>query len=39
VTASDWAVGGATLAQIRKWVSINLGIGIVVLLVTLMRWT
>jgi uncharacterized membrane protein len=39
VAASDWAVGGATLAQIRTWVSINLGIGIVVLLVTLMRWT
>ena len=39
VAASDWAVGGATLAQIRTWVSINLGIGILVLLVTLMRWT
>ena len=39
VAASDGAVGGATLAQIRTWVSINLGIGIVVLLVTLMRWT
>jgi uncharacterized membrane protein len=39
VAASDWAVGGATLAQIRTWVSINLGIGIVVLLVSLMRWT
>ena len=39
VAASEWAVGGAALAQIRTWVSINLGLGIVVLLVTLMRWT
>jgi uncharacterized membrane protein len=39
VAASDGAVGGATLAQIRTWVSVNLGIGVVVLLVTLMRWT
>jgi len=39
VAASEWAVGGAALAQIRTWVSINLGLGVVVLLVTLMRWT
>ncbi|MES2786942.1 MAG: CopD family protein [Pseudomonadota bacterium] len=39
VAASDWAAGGSALAQIRTWVSVNLGIGIVVLLVTLMRWT
>jgi uncharacterized membrane protein len=39
VAASDGALGGATLAQIRTWVSINLGIGVVVLVVTLMRWT
>ena len=39
VAASDGALGGATLAQIRTWVSINLAIGVVVLLVTLMRWT
>ena len=39
VMASDWATGGATLARIRTWVSINLGLGIVVLLVTLLRWT
>lgn len=39
VAASEWAAGGAALAQIRKWVSINLGLGVVVLLVTLMRWT
>ena len=39
VAASEWPAGGAALAQIRQWVSINLGLGIVVLIVTLMRWT
>jgi uncharacterized membrane protein len=39
VAASDWTAGGAALAQIRTWVSINLVLGVVVLLVTLMRWT
>ena len=38
VAASEWAAGGAVLAQIRKWVSINLGLGVVVLLAALMRW-
>ncbi|MEN9768446.1 MAG: hypothetical protein RLZZ180_76, partial [Pseudomonadota bacterium] len=31
--------GAAALGQIRLWVSVNLGLGVVVLLVTLMRWT
>ena len=39
VAASEWTAGGAALEQIRGWVSINLGLGILVLLVTLMRWT
>jgi uncharacterized membrane protein len=39
VAASEWTAGGAALTQIRTWVSINLGLGVVVLLVTLMRWT
>ena len=39
VAASEWAAAGAALAQIRTWVSINLGLGALVLLVTLMRWT
>ncbi len=39
VAASDWATGAAALAQIRNWVAINLGLGILVLIVTLMRWT
>jgi uncharacterized membrane protein len=31
VGASDWAVGGAALDQIRLWVSVNLVIGIVII--------
>ena len=37
VAASDGVAGGAALAQIRTWVSINLGLGVRVRLVTLMR--
>lgn len=37
VSASEWGAAGAALAQIRTWVSINLGLGVIVLLVTLMR--
>jgi uncharacterized membrane protein len=39
VVASEWTAGGAALAQIGRWVSINLGLGILVLLVTLVPWT
>lgn len=39
VAASDWSAGGAALAQIRTWVSINLALGVLVVLVTLLRWT
>jgi uncharacterized membrane protein len=39
VAASDWGAGGAALAQIRTWVSINLGLGVVVVVVTLLRGT
>lgn len=39
VAAAEWTTGGAVLAQIRRWVSINLGLGAFVLLVTLPRWT
>jgi uncharacterized membrane protein len=38
VEASEWAAGGAALARIRTLVAINLGLGVLVLLVTLMRW-
>lgn len=36
VAASDWAAGGAALASIRRWVGINLTLGIVVVVTTLM---
>jgi uncharacterized membrane protein len=39
VAASDWPAGGAAMAKIRLWVGVNLGIGVAVLLVTLLRWT
>lgn len=39
VAKSDWPGGGAAMAQIRTWVSINLGLGVLVLVVALMRWT
>lgn len=39
IEASEWAAGGAALARIRTGVSINLGLGVLVLLVTLMRWS
>lgn len=36
VTASDWAAGGAALASIRTWVAINLTIGVLIIVVTLL---
>ena len=36
VNASEWTAGGAALAQIHTWVSINLGLGVLVLLVALL---
>jgi uncharacterized membrane protein len=37
VAASEWTAGGVVLAQIRTWVSINLILGVLTVLVTLMR--
>lgn len=39
VAASEWAAGGAALARIHRWVAINLGLGVLILLATLMPWT
>jgi uncharacterized membrane protein len=36
IAASDWIAGGAALTQIRNWVAINLGLGVLVLLATLL---
>ncbi len=35
VAASDWPVGGEVLAAIRRWVSVNLVLGTVIVVVTL----
>ena len=35
VTASNWSAGGAALASIRLWVSVNLAIGVLIVVVTL----
>ena len=35
--ASDGPAGGAAMVQIRRWVSINLGLGVLTVVVTLMR--
>lgn len=37
VAAAEWPAAAAALAQIRTWVSINLALGVVILLVVLMR--
>ena len=37
VAAANWTAGAAALAQVRLWVSVNLGLGVLVLLVTLLR--
>ena len=36
VAASEWGAGDVALARIRTWVSINLGLGVLILVVTLM---
>ncbi|MEN9418102.1 MAG: hypothetical protein RI988_1722 [Pseudomonadota bacterium] len=37
VTAEQWSAGAEALAKIRSWVAVNLGLGTLVLLVTLLR--
>jgi len=39
VAASEWSAGQSALADIRRWVAVNLGLGVLVLVVTLMRWS
>ena len=38
VVALDWPAGGAAMALIRQWVAVNLVLGGVILLATLLRW-
>lgn len=37
VQAAEWPAGAAALGQIRTWVAVNLGLGVLILLVTLLR--
>ena len=39
VVAEDWVAGGVALTQIRQWVLVNLSLGVLVVLVTLIRGT
>lgn len=39
VTAAEWTSGGAVLGQIRQWVLLNMVLGLVVIIVTLLPWT
>ena len=36
VTAQSWPEGGAALATIRRWVTLNLSLGVVIVVVTLL---
>jgi uncharacterized membrane protein len=37
VAAADWALGAVQLAALRRWVGVNLAIGIVVVLVAVLK--
>ncbi len=37
LAATDWSAGQAALAQIRRWVLVNLSLGVLVTVVTLLR--
>lgn len=36
VSAQDWPAGGAALASIRTWVGVNLALGVLIIVVTLL---
>lgn len=37
VSASDWPAGGAAMSRIRRWVEVNLGIALVIIVAVLLR--
>jgi uncharacterized membrane protein len=37
VAAADWPAGGAAMAQIRQWVAVNLALGVLIVVATLLR--
>jgi len=38
VNASDWALGAVQLAAVRRWVAVNLALGVAVILVAVLKW-
>jgi len=38
VAASNWPAGGSAMAQLRLWVGINLGLGVLIVVAVLLRW-
>jgi uncharacterized membrane protein len=38
VDSTLWPAGGAAMLQIRRWVTINLGVGALTVLVAVLRW-
>ncbi len=38
LAASDVSAAGAAMTQIRRWVSVNLALGVIIIVVTVMRW-
>lgn len=36
VAASDWPAGGQAMAAIRQWVAVNLGLGVAIVVITLL---
>jgi uncharacterized membrane protein len=38
VAAADWPAGAAALGTLRQWVTINLGLGLLIIVVVLVGW-
>jgi uncharacterized membrane protein len=38
VAAADWPAGAVALGQVRQWVAVNLGLGLLIIVVVLVGW-
>ena len=38
VAAGKWSAGGSAMAQLRLWVGINLGLGVLIIVAVQLRW-
>jgi len=38
VAAGNWSAGGSAMAQLRLWVGINLGLGVLIIVAVQLRW-